>query len=76
MPLGPWTKAFAANKWAGYIFARDDLIPLINLAARNYFKNRYDLEFKEEFYYAYLKEKDIESARKFSDHLKEFDWKL
>jgi HD superfamily phosphohydrolase len=76
MPLGPWTKAFAANKWAGYIYARDDLIPLVNLAARYYFKINYNLEIKEEFCYAYLKEKDIARARKFSDQLKEFDWEL
>jgi hypothetical protein len=76
MPLGPWTKAFAANKWAGYIYARHDLIPLVNLAARYYFKIKYDLEIKEEFCYAYLKDNDIKKARKFGDQLKEFDWEL
>jgi HD superfamily phosphohydrolase len=41
MPLGPWTKSFAANKWAGYIFAGDDLVPLINVATRMYLQEEY-----------------------------------
>lgn len=76
MPLGPWTKAFAANKWAGYIFARDDLIPLVNLAARQYFRITYGLEIKKKFCYAYLKETDIEKAREFSKQLQKFGWKV
>jgi HD superfamily phosphohydrolase len=73
MPLGPWTKAFAANKWAGYIFAREDLIPLVNLAARYYFKINHGLEIKEGFCYAYLKKKDREKAQGFKKQLKEFE---
>ena len=63
MPLEPWTKAFAANKWSGYIFTRDDLVPLINIAAREYFSREYHFVFLEEFKYAYLKASEIKVAK-------------
>ena len=62
MPLEPWTKAFAANKWSGYIFSRVDLVPLINVAAREYFKRQYKIVFLEDFKFAYLKAEEIQRA--------------
>ncbi len=67
MPLGPWTKSFAANKWAGYVFARHDLVPLINLASRNYLLQRYSIAFKDEYKYAYLKTEEVNKAKLYDE---------
>jgi hypothetical protein len=67
MPLGPWTKSFAANKWAGYVFARENIVPIVNMAARHYFLQSYNLHFLNEFKYAYLKKQDMEVTNKIQE---------
>jgi len=64
IPLGEWTQAFAANKWSGYIFSREDIIPLVNLAARGYFENKFGIVLNEVAKYDCLKETDFEKVRK------------
>jgi len=59
MPLNEWTSAFAANEWSGYIFSREDIIPIVNIAAREYFEKTYGIKFKEEFRSSYLKKSDV-----------------
>jgi HD superfamily phosphohydrolase len=63
MPLGKWTKTFAANKWAGYIFARDDIVPLVNVAARRYLLEKHGIRLKPDYEYAYLKLEEMKKAK-------------
>ena len=69
MPLGEWTEAFAANKWSGYIFSREDIIPIVNLASRIYLRQKYGITLKEESKYACLKRADVKQVKEIEKEL-------
>jgi HD superfamily phosphohydrolase len=70
MPLREWTEAFAANKWTGYIFSREDIIPIVNVAARIYLKNELDIEIKDNFKHVCLKQTDISQVMLIDEFVK------
>lgn len=64
--LSDWADAFSYHKWNAYVFAREDILPIVSIASKVVFEN-YGLKFSEKVF-KNLKEETI--IRKMIDFLK------
>ena len=63
--LSDWADAFAWHKWNAYVFSREDILPIVSIAAKIFFE-RHNIHFDEDAVFSAIKQREnIENIIKY-----------